>query len=241
VGQSSRILKQSWKNPKIVSQTVSHRLSWTPNSLLHTQLELEARVGIGLATVTYNEILPAFPELLKRTLPLFFQAGSSTFTHVFTHVVRVPRVCVYLTSCGSKLKGGKPFVACRPFIYLRFESNRRIFGFIAHNTMPMTTKCSEAMLICTLSMCRVIKTSLIKELSFLRRHLNIGDAQYGGRAMRPLRSARRLYAMRLANAAINQKSVTSRLRRSAGKTDYVGFADETKHFERLFSLTRRKL
>ena len=45
-GESSRILKQSWANPKIVSQTVSHWLSVTPNSLLHTQLEMDARVGI---------------------------------------------------------------------------------------------------------------------------------------------------------------------------------------------------
>jgi hypothetical protein len=47
VGQSAQILEQSWSNPKIVSQTVSHWLSETPNSLLHSQLELEARVGIG--------------------------------------------------------------------------------------------------------------------------------------------------------------------------------------------------
>jgi hypothetical protein len=47
VGQCAQILKQSWNNPKIVSQTVSHWLSHFPNSLLHTQLELEARVGIG--------------------------------------------------------------------------------------------------------------------------------------------------------------------------------------------------
>jgi len=46
-GESSRILEQSWNNPKIVSQTVSHWLSVSPNSLLHMQLELEARVGIG--------------------------------------------------------------------------------------------------------------------------------------------------------------------------------------------------
>ena len=45
-GESSRILKQSWANPKIVSQTVSHWLSETPNSLPHMRLELEARVGI---------------------------------------------------------------------------------------------------------------------------------------------------------------------------------------------------
>jgi hypothetical protein len=50
-GESSRILKQSWANPKIVSQTVSHWLSHFPNSLLHNQLELEARVGIGRLTV----------------------------------------------------------------------------------------------------------------------------------------------------------------------------------------------
>jgi hypothetical protein len=46
-GESPRILEQSWNNPKIVSQTVSRRLSRFPNSLLHKQLELEARVGIG--------------------------------------------------------------------------------------------------------------------------------------------------------------------------------------------------
>src|SRR5271168_287928 len=45
-GESSRILKQSWNNPKIVSQTVSRRLSHFPNSLLLKQQELEARVGI---------------------------------------------------------------------------------------------------------------------------------------------------------------------------------------------------
>jgi hypothetical protein len=45
-GEFSRILKQSWNNPKIVSQTVSHWLPESPNPLLHTQLELEARVGI---------------------------------------------------------------------------------------------------------------------------------------------------------------------------------------------------
>src|SRR5271168_3928457 len=48
-GESSRIVKQSWNNPKIVSQTVSHWLSAASNSLLHTQLEMEARVGIGEA------------------------------------------------------------------------------------------------------------------------------------------------------------------------------------------------
>ena len=55
-GASSRILKQSWSNPKVVSQTVSHWLTETPNSLLHTQLELEARVGIGqlLGLSTYS-------------------------------------------------------------------------------------------------------------------------------------------------------------------------------------------
>ena len=49
-GESSRIVEQFWNNPKnvsqTVSQTVSHWLSATHNSLLHTQLELEARVGI---------------------------------------------------------------------------------------------------------------------------------------------------------------------------------------------------
>jgi hypothetical protein len=50
-GESSRILKQSWNNPKVVSQTVSQTVSrWaseTPNSLLLQQLGMEARVGIG--------------------------------------------------------------------------------------------------------------------------------------------------------------------------------------------------
>jgi hypothetical protein len=50
VGQSAQILEQSWNNPKIVSQTVSHWLSHFPNSLLQPQLELEARVGIGQFT-----------------------------------------------------------------------------------------------------------------------------------------------------------------------------------------------
>src|SRR5271163_2613824 len=45
-GESSRIVEQFWSNPKIVSQTVSHWLSETPNPLPHTRLELEARVGI---------------------------------------------------------------------------------------------------------------------------------------------------------------------------------------------------
>jgi hypothetical protein len=48
-GESSQILKQFWNNPKVVSQTVSHWLSLTPNSMLLKQLELEARVGIGQA------------------------------------------------------------------------------------------------------------------------------------------------------------------------------------------------
>jgi hypothetical protein len=46
-GESSRIVEQFWSNPKIVSQTVSHWLSESPNPLPHTRLELEARVGIG--------------------------------------------------------------------------------------------------------------------------------------------------------------------------------------------------
>jgi hypothetical protein len=45
-GESSQIVEQSWNNPKIVSQTVSHWPSHFPNSLLQAQLELEARVGI---------------------------------------------------------------------------------------------------------------------------------------------------------------------------------------------------
>jgi hypothetical protein len=46
-GESSRIVEQFWSNPKIVSQTVSHWLSLRPKPLLHTQLRMEARVGIG--------------------------------------------------------------------------------------------------------------------------------------------------------------------------------------------------
>jgi hypothetical protein len=45
-GESSRILEQSWANPKIVSQTVSRWLSYFHNPLLHMQLRLEAEVGI---------------------------------------------------------------------------------------------------------------------------------------------------------------------------------------------------
>jgi hypothetical protein len=45
-GEFSRILEQFWSNPKIVSQTVSHWLSEPPKPLLHSQMELEARVGI---------------------------------------------------------------------------------------------------------------------------------------------------------------------------------------------------
>ena len=63
-GESSRILKQSWNNPKIVSQTVSHWASETPNSVLHTQLELEARVGIE----------PTMQLLQSRALPLGYPA-----------------------------------------------------------------------------------------------------------------------------------------------------------------------
>jgi hypothetical protein len=55
-GQSSRILKQFWSNPKVVSQTVSHWLSEPPNSLLHTQLELEARVGIDPILALIREL-----------------------------------------------------------------------------------------------------------------------------------------------------------------------------------------
>jgi hypothetical protein len=46
-GESSRIVKQFWSNPKIVSQTVSHRLSKPPKPLPLMRMELEARVGIG--------------------------------------------------------------------------------------------------------------------------------------------------------------------------------------------------
>jgi len=53
-GEFSRILKQSWSNPKIVSQTVSHRLSKPPKPLLHSQMELEARVGIGLIRTRFH-------------------------------------------------------------------------------------------------------------------------------------------------------------------------------------------
>ena len=41
-GESFQIVEQSWNNPKIVSQTVSHWLSESPNSLLLMQLDLEA-------------------------------------------------------------------------------------------------------------------------------------------------------------------------------------------------------
>ena len=54
-GEFSRILEQSWSNPKIVSQTVSHWLSESPNSLLLQQLELEARVGIEPTNAAFAE------------------------------------------------------------------------------------------------------------------------------------------------------------------------------------------
>src|ERR1039457_1313149 len=63
-GESSRILEQSWNNPKIVSQTVSHWLSESPNSLLHTQLELEARVGIEPTDEAFAE--PCLTSWLPR-------------------------------------------------------------------------------------------------------------------------------------------------------------------------------
>jgi hypothetical protein len=46
-GQSSRIVKQFWRNLKTVSQIVSHRTFSAPQSLLQTQLDLEAKIGIG--------------------------------------------------------------------------------------------------------------------------------------------------------------------------------------------------
>jgi hypothetical protein len=54
-GEFSRIVEQFWSNPKIVSQTVSHWLSETPNPLLHPQLELEAGVGIEPTNAAFAE------------------------------------------------------------------------------------------------------------------------------------------------------------------------------------------
>src|ERR1039458_4305006 len=77
VGESSQIVKQYWNNPKIVSQTVSHWLSESPNSLLLMQLKLEARVGIGrvspstshskstIQIITVTLILKAFLYYVK--------------------------------------------------------------------------------------------------------------------------------------------------------------------------------
>ena len=57
-GEFSRILAQFWSNPKIVNQTVSHWLSASPNPLLHTQLELEARVGIEAPFIVEKDYIP---------------------------------------------------------------------------------------------------------------------------------------------------------------------------------------
>jgi hypothetical protein len=64
-GESSRILEQSWNNPKIVSQTVSPWLPHFPNSLLQAQLELEARVGIGQFTPLLHPKYTRFHWLLN--------------------------------------------------------------------------------------------------------------------------------------------------------------------------------
>lgn len=82
-GESPRILEQFWNNPKIVSQTVSHWLPHFPNSKLHTQLELEARVGIG--------------ELSPRK-----QGENSGFCWQFKHI-RFNRIIPFLTLLVSVL------------------------------------------------------------------------------------------------------------------------------------------
>jgi len=51
-GQSSRVLKKLWINPKVVSQIVSHRLQNLLISVLLNQRELEAKVGIGQGSFT---------------------------------------------------------------------------------------------------------------------------------------------------------------------------------------------
>jgi hypothetical protein len=59
-GESSRIVKQSWNNPKIVS----HCLPETPNPLLHTQLGMEAGVGIEQVWAL-SAISNAHPQRLR--------------------------------------------------------------------------------------------------------------------------------------------------------------------------------
>lgn len=81
-GQPPRIVKQSWTNPIIVSQTVSHWLFQRPNSLLHTQLKLEARVGIEPTNAAFAE--PCLTTWLprrkgERKINYFDLEASSTF------------------------------------------------------------------------------------------------------------------------------------------------------------------
>jgi hypothetical protein len=63
----------------VVSQTVSHWLSESPNSLLHTQLELEARVGIGPETPHFEIENTRIHWLIKRTLPLLAPNRTYSF------------------------------------------------------------------------------------------------------------------------------------------------------------------
>jgi hypothetical protein len=86
-GESSRILKQSWANPKIISQTVSHWLSLTPNSLLHTQLELEARVGIGQVRAL-SAVFKTHPQCLRHQRHAASKLSNIPIDRHFRRVVK---------------------------------------------------------------------------------------------------------------------------------------------------------
>jgi hypothetical protein len=63
-GEFSRILEQFWSNPKIVSQ-------WLFKPLLHSQMELEARVGI-------EQVYWFFSKLITRQLPPHHQRRTAS-------------------------------------------------------------------------------------------------------------------------------------------------------------------
>src|ERR1035438_6948914 len=86
VGESSQIVKQYWNDPKIVSQTVSHWLSESPNSLLLMQLELEARVGIERGSFT----VPSLTHSVSRPILALFYRGSSNFLGCSFNVTDCP-------------------------------------------------------------------------------------------------------------------------------------------------------
>jgi hypothetical protein len=64
-------LEQFWSNPKIVSQTVSHWLSAPPKPLLHSQMDLEARVGI-------EQKFWSFPKSTTPLLPPHHQRRTAS-------------------------------------------------------------------------------------------------------------------------------------------------------------------